>query len=182
MPGEFERHAATWMAWPCRPEIWGDHLTEVKQDYARLARTIAEFEPLMMVARAVDADEARCACGPVVRVLEAPLDDSWARDSGPTFITGDGELRATCWGFNAWGNKYHPHDADAQLARRIAESLGAAAECSEMVLEGGAILSDGQGTLVTTESCLLNPNRNPHWSKPAIESELLHSHHGRKAA
>jgi agmatine deiminase len=173
MPGEFEPHAATWMAWPSRPAIWGDALDEVKQDYARLARTIAGFEPLNMVASPADAQDARRRCGPGVHIVELPIDDSWARDSGPTFITSRrGELRATVWRFNAWGGKYHPHDQDAQLAGRVAASIDAPMVAGGMVLEGGSILSDGAGTLVTTESCLLNANRNPGLGKAAIEAEL----------
>jgi agmatine deiminase len=175
MPGEFEPHAATWMAWPCRSVIWGDALAAVKQDTARLARTIASFEPVMMVARPDDAAEAGHVCGAAVQVLELPIDDSWARDSGPTFITNGRELVATAWRFNAWGNKYHPHDADAQLARRVAARTGAMVVASDVVLEGGSVLSDGEGTLFTTESCLLNSNRNPGLGKGAIEEALLRS-------
>jgi agmatine deiminase len=172
MPAEFEPHAATWMAWPCRPEIWGDNLAGVKQDYARLARTIAAFEPLMMVARPADADEARRVCGPEIRVVEMPIDDSWIRDSGPTFITNGRSLLATAWRFNAWGNKYQPHAEDAQLAPRLAAGISTPVVFSDLVLEGGSILSDGQGTLLTTESCLLHANRNPSLGKTAIELEL----------
>ena len=173
MPAEFEPHAATWMAWPCREGIWGGELAAVKQDYARLARTIAGFEPLMMVAPPNLADEARRACGSAVSVITLPIDDSWTRDSGPTFLVNDrGDLLATAFTFNAWGNKYQPHDQDAQLARRIAAHLQVPVAQSPMVLEGGSIFSDGEGTLLTTESCLLHPNRNPGMSKRETEAEL----------
>lgn len=173
MPAEFEPHAATWMAWPCRRELWGDAIATVKQDYARVARTISRFEPLMMVARPEDAAEARRACGPGAEVVELPIDDSWTRDTGPTFlVNGRGGLVATAWKFNAWGDKYHPYDQDALLARRIASRVPAPVAASSMALEGGAVLSDGEGTLVTTESCLLNSNRNPGWSKTEVEIEL----------
>jgi len=173
MPGEFEPHAATWMAWPCRQEIWGEAFAAVKQDTARLAQTITAFEPLFMVARPQDAAEVAMLCGPAVRIVELPIDDSWARDSGPTFITNGRELAATAWRFNAWGNKYHPHDADAGLARRVADRAGVPVVAGDLVLEGGGILSDGEGTLFTTESCLLNPNRNPGLSRVAVEAELM---------
>ena len=173
MPAEFEPHAATWMAWPSRPEIWGDDFAAVKADYARLARTIAHFEPLRMAAPAASIAEARAACGDSVQVIEIPIDDSWARDSGPTFlIDGRGATIATAWTFNAWGGKYHPHDQDALFARRVAAHLQVPVEASAMVLEGGGIFSDGEGTLVTTETCLLNTNRNPHMSKAEVETEL----------
>jgi agmatine deiminase len=173
MPGEFEAHAATWMAWPCRHEIWGETFAAVKEDFARVARTIARFEPVMMVARPKDAKEARRACAAGVEVVEFAIDDSWARDSGPTFVVdGRGGLTATAWTFNAWGNKYQPYDQDALLARRIAARVAAPVAASSLVLEGGAIQSDGEGTLVTTESCLLNPNRNPGIGKSEVEREL----------
>lgn len=173
MPAEFEPHAATWMAWPSRPEIWGNDFAAVKDDYARLARTIARFEPLMMAASPAATAEARRICGDSVRVVEIPIDDSWARDSGPTFlIDAQGSLIATAWTFNAWGRKYHPHDQDALFARRVAAHLQVPVAASPMVLEGGGIFSDGEGTLVTTETCLLNPNRNPGLSKAEVEAEL----------
>lgn len=173
MPGEFAPHAATWMAWPCRAEIWGDGFAAVKEDYARLARTIAQFEPLRLVVRPQDREEAERLCGGLVRLLELPLDDSWTRDSGPTFLIDDrGGLLATAWRFNAWGGKYRPYDQDALLARRVADAIAVPVATSNLVLEGGAILSDGEGTVITTESCLLHPNRNPGLGKPAIEREL----------
>jgi agmatine deiminase len=173
MPAEFERHAATWMAWPSRPAIWGDYFEEVKSDYARLARTIAQFEPLRMVAAPPDAEEARTVCGPAVSVVELPIDDSWARDSGPIFLVDpDGALAASAWRFTAWGHKYHPHDQDALLGRRIAAYLDVPLVTSELALEGGAILVDGEGTLVTTETCLLNANRNPGLSRGEVDAEL----------
>jgi agmatine deiminase len=148
-------------------------MQEVKQDYARLARTIARFETLVMVAHPEDAEEARQAVGPAIRVREIPIDDSWTRDSGPIFVIEEGRtLVASLWRFNAWGGKYQPHDQDALLGQRVAEALGVPGIRSEMVLEGGAVAVDGEGTLVTTESCLLNPNRNSGWSKADIEAEL----------
>jgi agmatine deiminase len=173
MPAEFERHRATWMAWPRRRSIWGEHIQEVKEDYARLARTIAGFETMVMVAHPEDAIEARRLLGPTVQVQEIPIDDSWTRDSGPIFVIEDGRsLAASLWRFNAWGSKYHPHDQDALLGQRICDLLAVPSIRSEMVLEGGSVAVDGQGTLVTTESCLLNPNRNPGWSKAQMEREL----------
>lgn len=173
MPAEFEPHTATWMAWPCREALWNGHLAAVKHDYANLARTIAGFEPLFMVAPPDRADEARRMCGPTVQVIPLPIDDSWTRDSGPTFLVNDSRhVCATAFTFNAWGEKYWPYSEDARLARRIAAHVDVPVEGSSLVLEGGSIFSDGEGTLLTTESCLLNPNRNPGWSKTQIEREI----------
>src|SRR5580698_4911310 len=98
MPAEFERHAGTWMAWPTRRELWGDLFVAVKADYARLATTIARFEPLNMVANPEDVAEARRLCGPSVTVVELPIDDSWTRDAGPVFLVdAQGALTASTW-------------------------------------------------------------------------------------
>jgi agmatine deiminase len=173
MPAEFERHAATWMAWPTRREIWGEYFAEVKADFARLATTIARFEPLRMVAASRDAEEARRLCGATVTVVEFSIDDSWARDSGPIFLVDDhGALAASAWRFTAWGHKYEPYDQDALLGRRIAAHLDVPVVMSDLALEGGALLADGEGTLVTTETCLLNANRNPGLSRAEVDAEL----------
>ena len=112
------------MAWPRRRAIWGEDIQEVKQDYARLARTIARFEALVMVAHPEDADEARQAVGPAVQVREIPIDDSWTRDSGPIFVIDEsGSLVASLWRFNAWGDKYQPHDQECSA--RAARCRGA---------------------------------------------------------
>jgi len=173
MPAEFEPHAATWMAWPTRREIWGDLFREVKGDYAALARTVARLEPVRMVANPPDAAEAQELCGPTVSIVELPIDDSWTRDSGPIFLTAAGGVRlAATFRFTAWGHKYSGFEHDAALAGAIADRLGVSRITSQLALEGGAILVDGQGTLITTESCLLNPNRNPGLSKGEIDREL----------
>lgn len=173
MPAEWAPHAACWMAWPCRPKVWGPHFDRVRGDYARVAQAIHRFEPVMMVARPQDADEARRRCGPGITIVPLPIDDSWLRDSGPTFLRlADGRQGAVAWRFNAWGGKYHPHDADAAVGARIAVQTGAILQNSALVAEGGALHVDGDGTLLTTESCLLNPNRNPGWSRAGIEAEL----------
>jgi len=173
LPAEYERHAATWMMWPTRRELWGGEFEAVKDDYARLAATIARFEPLRMVACAADAADARRRCGGTVEVLEMPIDDSWARDAGPVFVRdADGGLAASAWRFTAWGGKYAPYAADAAFAARVAAAVGVPVIASPLALEGGAILSDGEGTVLTTETCLLNPNRNPGLGKAEVEAEL----------
>lgn len=172
-PAEFEPHSATWMAWPTRREIWSDEFAQVKRDYARLAQTISRFEPVMMVANSADLAEARSHCGSRVAVVDFPIDDSWIRDSGPVFLLDEaGRPAAAAWRFTAWGGKYRPCDADAALAVRIAHHLRVPVIASPLALEGGAILSDGEGTVLTTESCLLNGNRNPGLCKAEVELEL----------
>jgi agmatine deiminase len=173
MPAEWEYHARCWMAWPKRVELWREHLEGARREYVRVAQAIAAREPVTMIADPADAAEARQRCGPSIEVVSMPIDDSWLRDSAPTFIVNRaGERAAAAFTFNAWGNKYHPHDQDASLGSRLAERVGYPLYRSELVVEGGAFLSDGEGTLITAETCVLNPNRNPGWSKAETEAEL----------
>jgi agmatine deiminase len=175
MPAEWESHARTWMGWPCRPEAFGgvEGLLRAKQAYARVARAISTFEPVVMAVRPNEAAEVELACAGKAEVFEVPLDDSWVRDTGPTFLVGaDGERGGVAWRFNAWGNKYHPYAEDAALAGRLLESLGARAYFAPLVCEGGALHVDGRGTLMTTEQCLLNENRNPGLSRQQVEERL----------
>ncbi|HTQ12650.1 MAG TPA: agmatine deiminase family protein [Rhizomicrobium sp.] len=175
MPAEWAQHVRTWMCWPCRVEAWGgpDGLLRARQAFARVARAISTFEPVVMCARHEDAAEARLACGGKAEIFEVALDDSWARDMGPTFVAGpDGARAGVAWSFNAWGNKYHPYTNDTLLAGRILARAGVTAYMAPLVCEGGAIHSDGAGTLLTTEQCLLNGNRNPNLTPQQIEERL----------
>ncbi|HVJ53278.1 MAG TPA: agmatine deiminase family protein [Aliidongia sp.] len=174
MPAEWAPHARSWMAWPCRTDLWNGREAEAKAAFAAVARAIAGFEPISMLARPEDVEAARSACGSSVEIVPMPLDDSWVRDSGPTFLVdASGHVAGAAWRFNAWGGKFPPYDQDAKLAGRILATQGMAAFEAPFVLEGGSIHTDGDGTLVTTEQCLLNPNRNPHLTKPEIERALM---------
>ncbi len=174
LPAEWEEHELTLMGWPCRLELWGSTFAQARSDYAAVANAIAAFEPVMMLANpGADAHAARVACGENVRVVELPLDDSWLRDSGPIYVREDDGTRvAVHFGFNAWGGKFPPWDRDAQVGRLAAETLDDPVRRAPIVLEGGSILSDGEGALLTTEQCLLNPNRNPSLSREEIEDVL----------
>jgi agmatine deiminase len=126
-----------------------------------------------MITDPTDVAEARQRCGPSIKVVSMPIDDSWLRDSAPTFVVNRaGSRAAAAFTFNAWGSKYHPHDQDATLGSRIAEFAGFPLYQSKLVVEGGGFLSDGEGTLITAESCVLNTNRNPGWTKAEAEAEL----------
>lgn len=174
MPAEWEPHERTWMAWPTRESVWGNRFQDTKREFAAVAHAIRHFEPLTMVVNASDEAEARAMLGSDVDLLIAPIDDSWARDSGPSFlINQSGGLAGVDLEFNAWGGKYHPCDRDEAIGERILESCGAFRIGSQLVGEGGGICVDGHGTMLTTESCLLNPNRNPGWSKSDVEAELI---------
>src|SRR5512145_678031 len=178
MPPEWAPHARCWMQWPCREPLFGEHLRAAREAYAEVAQTIAEFEPVTMIASPEHVVEASLKCGPGVSTFSLPLDDSWCRDSGPTFVVNAaGEVAGIDWKWNAWGNKYPDHQRDAAVARAVLDHLGMRRHAAPLVLEGGAIHVDGEGTLLTTESCLLNPNRNPDLGREEIE-ELLRQYLG----
>lgn len=161
------------MGWPCRQSLWGDNLNTARRSYAEVARAIANFEPVFMLARPEDAAAAERACGESVTVLGQALDDSWLRDSGPVFVVDhSGSLAAVHWRFNGWGERHVPYDSDAYLPVFIAERLKVKRFRANMVFEGGSVHVDGAGTAVTTEQCLLNPNRNPDLDRGAIENYL----------
>jgi len=150
-----------------------DELWPIYEEQARLAKAIARFEPVTVLAHPEDAASARRFCGPVVQVKAIDLYDLWARDTLPSFVSDpSGKLRAVTWNFNAWGNKDNEMTADWTLAKRAAGTLGVTSLVANIIAEGGAIEVDGEGTLLTTETCLLNPNRNPGISKREIEREL----------
>ncbi len=159
------------MSWPCRRELWGSALRDAKREYAGVATAVASFEPVTVVAStAADAVEARQAVGDGVEVIEIPLDDSWLRDNGPAFVIGGPQGRlGVHFGFNAWGKKFDGWDRDLTAGTTLARRFAADIVEAPLVLEGGSICIDSRGRLVTTEQCLLNPNRNPHLSREDIE-------------
>lgn len=173
MPAEWARHAATWMVWPHNRALWettwGVTLAQVQQDFARVANAIARFEPVKMVVDPSAVAGAKALCGPGIELVEQTVNDSWCRDSGPTFVCHPQQGTAgVSWRFNAWGGK-SAHDLDESLARRVLNHLGLECFGTPLSNEGGAIHVDGEGTLITTESVLLNPNRNPGVSKAEME-------------
>ena len=171
MPGEWTEHSCCWMAWPSRNGMWPNP-GATEQDYANVANTIARFEPVKMLVPLSKLKSAKALLGDNVDVIEMPIDDSWARDSGPNFLIGGDALAGSTWTFNAWGEKYKPYDQDALMGERILERAGARRIASTLVAEGGGITVDGEGTIITTESCFLNRNRNPDWSRAEVEAEL----------
>jgi agmatine deiminase len=182
-PAEWARHRRTWMCWPARHECFGgpDGVLRAKQAYSRVARAVSSFEPVTLAARPIDSAEARLATGGKVDVVDMALDDSWARDFGPTFLTGSNGRRAGVqFVFNAWGQKYHPYTNDESFARRVLEAAGASVYAAPLTCEGGALHTDGEGTVITTEQCLLNPNRNPGRSRSYVEEVLKAYVGGRK--
>jgi agmatine deiminase len=160
------------MAWPCREELW-TNLEATCGAYRDVAHAIRRFEPVTMVTRPEQVDSARSVLGTDIDILEIPIDDSWTRDTGPNFVIDDSrELSGVCFTFNAWGQKYPGYEEDARLGRRILDHIGLAAIESPLVAEGGGLFVDGEGTLLTTDTCFPNANRNPDWSRDQIEDEL----------
>jgi agmatine deiminase len=175
MPAEWERHEACLMEWPTvtRKAFWGDRFDEAERDYAAVANAIAAFEPVVMVCDPEQTADVRRRCGEGVEALPLPIDDSWMRDNGPIFVRDrDGRVALVHFRFNSWGEKYLPYDRDAEVPRHIASHLGMRRYEAPFVLEGGSFFVDGEGTLITTEQCLLNPNRNPSMSREKIEQGL----------
>ncbi|MCK0206591.1 agmatine deiminase [Starkeya koreensis] len=173
MPAEWEPHAGTWMIWPERPDNWREGAGPAQEAFVGVASAIARFEPVTMLASARQWRHARAALPPSIRVVEAASDDSWCRDSGTTFLTdAASRLRGVDWGFNAWGGLYAPCDQDEMIAAKMLEIERAPRYAAPLILEGGSIHVDGEGTVLTTEECLLNPNRNPDLSREEIEQHL----------
>lgn len=179
MPAEWEPHGRTWMVWPERPDNWRLGAKPAQNAFTAVARAIAEFEAVTVCASAAQYENA---CAHLqherIRVVEMTTDDAWVRDTGPTFVTNaKGELRGVDWGFNAWGGfeggLYFPWLRDDQVASKILNIEGCDRYHTEgFILEGGSIHVDGEGTLITTEECLLNHNRNPHLNREQIEAVL----------
>jgi agmatine deiminase len=177
MPAEFEPHSGCWMAWPERTDNWRLGAKPAQAAFAAVAEAIAVAEPVTMIASAAQLEHCRAALSDAVRVIEAPTDDAWMRDTGPTFVVdGNGGRRGVDWIFNAWGGLdgglYSPWEDDDRVAAKVLETEGADRYRAPFVLEGGSIHVDGEGTVLTTEECLLNPNRNPELSREQIETGL----------
>lgn len=182
MPAEWAPHTGTWMIWPERPDNWRLGGKPAQAAYAAVATAIAETEPLTMGVSPAQYQNARRVLPPHIRVVEIANNDSWIRDSGPTFVLdGKGGVRGVDWIFNAWGGLegglYFPWDQDDLVAQKVLEIERVDRYKAPLVLEGGSIHVDGEGTLLTTEECLLNPNRNPSLEKDEIEA-LLKSYLG----
>lgn len=172
MPAEWSPHECCWMMWPCRRGLWPDMLA-TKRSYVAVARAIRMFEPVMMAACHRDVDEARAMLGPAIEVVGIDLDDSWARDAGPCFlVNGKGGRAGASFRFNAWGGKYDPYDRDDAFSSAVLSHFGLHEYTSDLVAEGGGVSVDGEGTVLTTLSCIPNANRNPGWTLQEIESEL----------
>lgn len=176
MPGEFEKHDGTWILWPERPDNWRLGAKPAQKAFVDVATAVSRFEPVTVGVSQAQFRNARNMLPSQVRVVEMSNNDSWIRDCGPTFVTNGKIVRAVDWDFNAWGGLtgglYFPWDLDDMVARKVADLERVDRYKAPLVLEGGSIHVDGQGTLMTTRECLLNENRNPQLSQSEIENFL----------
>ncbi|MCX5215138.1 agmatine deiminase family protein [Kitasatospora sp. NBC_00240] len=169
---EWESHARTFMSWPASTGIWDSQLPDVRQDIAGLARAVGHYEPVVMFARPAQADAAQRACGDGVEVVPLPVDDLWARDTVPVFVEDSGTLKGVDLNFSGWGNKQKEHGNDTALAGALLARYGIERVSTPVVAEGGSFETDGRGTLLVTESSVVNDRRNPGRSRDEIEAEL----------
>jgi agmatine deiminase len=175
MPAEWAPHEATLIAWPTRSRtaLWGELFESAEREYAGVANAIAAFEPVAMIVDPPQERDARRLLRDDVELLPIPIDDSWVRDSGPIFVIADDGRRAVVdFRFNGWGGRYLPCDRDDALPAAVAAHFGLPRYEAPLVLEGGAITVDGDGTLITTASCLQNANRNPGTYQDEIDRVL----------
>jgi len=166
------------MAWPERPDNWRLGAKPVQESYAAVAEAVNVSDPVSMAVSDGQFEHCRSMLSRSIRVVEISTDDAWMRDIGPTFVLdGNGGRRGIDWHFNAWGGLegglYFPWDRDERAARKVLEIEGADRYRAPIVLEGGSIHMDGEGTVMATEECLLNPNRNPGLSREQIERVLF---------
>jgi agmatine deiminase len=188
MPAEWEPHAATWLAWPHNRDTWPGRLQQVQAIYAQIITVLQNQESVNLLvndaAMASQVSRLLMAHGPHtnnITLFQCPTADAWLRDSGPIFLTSATgmvpALGLVDWGFNAWGRKYPEMLVDDGLPRQIADVLGLPRFRPGIVLEGGSIDVNGRGSCLTTEQCLLHPNRNPHLERPDLE-RYLHDYLG----
>ena len=174
MPGEFEPHEKCWMLWPRRGDTWRLGAKPAQAAFAEVAAAINTFEPVTIGADRDQWENARAILPDRIRVVEISSDDAWMRDVGPTFVVdASRNVRGVDWQFNAWGGLeggiYFPWARDSLVAGKVLEIEGAGRYRAPLIMEGGAFHVDGQGTLITTQECLLNRNRNPHLTREQIE-------------
>jgi agmatine deiminase len=179
-PAEWEPQAGIWLSWPHRRRTWPHHFRPIPAKFAEIVARISRYEPVRVniarplqararaLIRRAQADPAR------ITLFDHATNDCWCRDHGPIFVKNDrtGEVAVTDWKFNSWGGKHPPWDLDDRIPAKISGALGLRRFTMDMVLEGGSIDVNGVGSLLTTESCLLNPNRNPQFDRAEIERKL----------
>ncbi len=176
MPAEWEPHAATWLSWPHNRETWPGRFEPIPHVWRQMVEVLAPHETVHVLASGEALEQAKAMVGSVENVLlhDVATNDAWIRDHGPTFLVGPAgaEPAFVDWEYNAWGGKYPPFDADNAVPGRIAEITGRRVFRPGIVMEGGAIDTNGEGLFLAAKSCLTDPNRNPHSDTDALERHL----------
>lgn len=177
MPAEWEPHTGCWMLWPERSDNWRGGAKPAQHAFVAVAAAIAPTEPVSVCVSPAQYLVARAMLPPAIRLVEMTSNDSWIRDCGPTFVVNDhGEMRGVDWKFNAWGGLedglYFPWDQDDLVGEKVIELERAPRYAPDFILEGGSIDVDGEGSVIVTEQCLLNHDRNPDLSRAQIEANL----------
>jgi len=178
MPAEWEEQEAVWFTWPLNPATWPGRLDFVRRRFAELIALCTRYQPVRLICAGTGQETARRHLAEAradlhaITLLDIPTNDAWCRDHGPTFILKGGELAVVDWKYNAWGGKFPPWDLDDAVPARIAEALGLPRTRMDLFCEGGALEVDGDGRLLTTESVLLNDNRNPGLDRATVEHRL----------
>lgn len=178
MPAEWQSQSATWMSWPQNAETWPENLSEAQSEFVEFARTVANFQPVNVMASGRTMQQAELMFGGInnIELIDIPTNDAWARDYAPTFVKDlkNNRLVAIDWHYNAWGGKYPPFDDDQKVARRVAELNSIDCVSPDLCFEGGAIEINDSGVLLSTSSCALDPNRNPDKSLEDVEKIFRH--------
>lgn len=175
MPAEWHPHERCWMAWPSHEQTWSKiGLDRARLAYAQVANAIAQYEPVTMLVKTEDKNRAMQLCESNINFYCLPLDDSWTRDTGCTFLLNDkGELGGVDWIHNAWGGNYDEYQQDQNIAGTLINETKAQYFKAPLVMEGGSFHVDGRGSVLTTRECLLNINRNPKLSETDISRYLI---------
>lgn len=177
MPAEYSEHEGTLLIWPTRPGSWGTDPSEAQRAFCEIARVLSQHEKVWFLADGAHKGYAEAVLSRYAEVLEIPTDDAWARDVGPTFVTDRNSVRGINWRFNAWGGEvdglYAHWEQDDAVAVKFCDAIKKDVyDFSDLVLEGGSIHTDGEGTLLVTETCLLSAGRNPQLTREEIEARL----------
>lgn len=174
MPAEWHPHERCWMAWPCHLQTWAKiGLDKARIAYAKVANAIAQYEPVIMLVNPGDELSAKALCAENITLRTFPLNDSWTRDTGSTFLLNDNnQLAGVDWIHNAWGGNYSDCSLDNKIASELIAYTQARYFKAPLVMEGGSFHVDGEGTALTSKECLLNKNRNPHLTQKDIENYL----------
>ncbi|MEO1990314.1 MAG: agmatine deiminase family protein, partial [Pirellulales bacterium] len=179
LPAEWEPHAATWLAWPHRQATWLGDFSPIPHVFENVARLLALREPVKIIATGESLKDAQQRVGDVenIECIDIPTNDSWLRDTGPVFLVPHSDpslpTAAITWKWNAWGGKYPPWDDDARVASAIASIVGLPHFEPDIVLEGGAIETDGKGTLLVNKNCVVDEKRNTGLSQNEMERILI---------